>query len=271
MINLSVSKVADASYLFLECRNKIRYTVIISNKGTTDAYSVTLKDILGSNELKINKDSILVDGCFEEITIDGIIQIGTIKAGGNSIIVYDVCIPNYYSENNVSNKVVINYCESLNPLCEKNSIESDLLVIPVVNINVKVKKMADKDIACLNEEIDYMILVRNDSLINLDNVILNDVLSDSLEICTATVLINSNQEYLEDLENLNLGTINADSGILIQFKAKLISIPVDKIIRNKVFIKFNYSIEVNGVKFESAGTACSNEVIIKTNNICDCC
>lgn len=270
MVNLNITKSANVSYLFLGCHNKIKYTIIISNTGTTNAECVIVKDLL-ENGLSITRNSIMVNGCCERLLPDCSINIGAIVPNGNSIITYEVEIPRNYAANEVVNKAVVTYCEgSCTSDCIKQTVESDVIRVPVINIVVKMKKMVDAQCIRVGQDLNYTILIRNESLNNIDNVVLNDIISPELEIYPESVMINSIIQYREDLQNVPIGTINSMSGVIIQFKAKVTTIPNDGYIKNSSQITFSYSINVGDVIFNSVGEVCSNETLVKVNGADNC-
>ena len=103
------------------------------------------------------------------------ISVGNIEPGGNSIITYEVEVSKKCIKSSIANKAVVSYCDNeCGKSCNKFVEESNLLVVPIIDIDVKLKKSVDKVCAKVGEILSYTMIIRNDSNIILDDVVLND-------------------------------------------------------------------------------------------------
>lgn len=272
MVNLRITKSSNVSYLFLGASNRIIYSLVIENLGDSKATCVRVKDILEENA-RIIPDTVKVNGCADDVLLcDMSISVGNIEPGGNSIITYEVEVSKKCIKSSIANKAVVSYCDNeCGKSCNKFVEESNLLVVPIIDIDVKLKKSVDKVCAKVGEILSYTMIIRNDSNIILDDVVLNDKISSDLELYPASVLINGVPQYLENLNNINLGSLNPYSSIIVQFKGKVLRMPENNTIKNEATLTFEYTVLENGIEIESEGTACSNQVCTRILERYYCC
>lgn len=273
MVDLQVIKSANTSYVFLKSSNKLLYSILIINNGDSRATGVKVKDIIDCNG-KLIAGSVNVDGCNNNVLLsDMSISVGVIEPGGSSVVTYEVEVSKKSINKTISNKALVSYSDlCCGSCCNKFVVESNLLTIPVINVDVKVKKLVDKSCARVGEVLSYTLLIRNDSNISIQNVILNDYLQKDLQLFPGSIVVNGIPDNIANLEDIDLGTINAYSTLIIQFKAKVLSIPICSSVKNLASLNFEYKVLDNYVEIVANGTSCSNEVftrILEKNYICD--
>lgn len=265
MVNLTVTKSANTAYIFLNQSNLVVYSIIITNNGDTRATNVRIKDSLDKFG-EIIKNTIRVNGSNKNIIFpDNSISGGTIEPGGNLVVNYEVKVNNSCKNNNIINNqaIVIYNDESSTSECNNLTALSNIVTIPIIYINLCIKKTVDKSCVKVGGYINYSLIIRNNSNINVDNVLLNDYINSCLIIQPSSVFINGIQKNLENLENINLGTIKPNSTTIITFKV-LVKKGVDcSLIKNNFNILFEYTINENGILITSNGNVISNDVYTK--------
>ena len=161
MINLQVSKTASTSYIFLGTSNRIRYSIIITNLGYEVATSIKVKDILSSNASFVS-GSLIVNGCRKGgYSCNGVIAIGSIPPGGNTIISLEVEVQTPGAIQEVTNQALVTYLYSADIM---GSDESNLLITPIINIAVCLYKTVDKYMAEVGDILSYTVFIRNNRL-----------------------------------------------------------------------------------------------------------
>lgn len=264
MVELKVTKSADKSYVFFGVSNKIKYSVIITNVGDVKATCVKLKDIISKGAYFI-PGTFAINGCCQDVfKLDNDISVGAIQPGSNILVTFDVEVAPYNPATEIINQAVVTYCGGDGTV---KTAYSPQLIIPVIKINMCIKKTVDKYIANVGEILNYSVLIRNDSNINIDNIVFFDSLSTSVELLPASVLINLEPQYIESFnEGVPLGSLNAYSSTIISFQVKIILMPELSTIKNTGRIEFSYTISDNGIPVTSFGDSCSNQVITKVNS-----
>ncbi|MBW6409251.1 DUF11 domain-containing protein [Clostridium weizhouense] len=265
---LSVSKIADRSYMFIGISNKIRYSIVITNTGNERVNSIKVNDILSKGACFI-PGTLTLNGCRKEELKNQIINIGYMDPEESIIISFDAkvnpnCPPDY-----VSNKAVVTYMDNYN---NSMKVESNEVVTPVINIDVCLKKSVDKKVATVGEIISYFILIRNNSNVNITEVMFYDELSECLNLLPSSVFIGETPQYIDTFNGgINLGTINANSSITISFQAEVLCRPKPSTITNVASVDYYYTISDNGINVTSTGESTSNCATTKILSSNCCC
>lgn len=272
MVILSVVKSSNTPNLFIGASNRIIYSIVITNTGDTRATCVRVKDVLEANA-RIIPNTVKVDGCGNDVLLsDMSISIGVIEPGGNSIITYEVEVSKNCIRDTIANKAIVSYCDrECSNNCNKFTVESNLLIIPIIFVDVKISKSVDKTCAKVGDVLSYTIVIRNDSNVDIENAVLNDFVSADLIVFPATVLINGIPQYIDDLAGVLLGTIPSYTSVIVQFKGQIREMPSTCAIKNEATLSFEYTVLENGIEIVSEGLACSNDIftrIIERNCCC---
>lgn len=249
---VNVVKRADKSYLFCGLSNRIKYSIIVTNTGECPINCVKVKDVLAPGMCVI-AGSITVDGCCKSTAnLEHGITIGSISPGGNTIVTFDVEVAMHKKLKQIENQAKVLYCD------EKGTVEtvySNKLIVPVYKIWVGITKMSDKKVVYIGEVITYTLLVRNESNIPIDDVIIYDILPQELRFLPGTVISNSENSNIE--EGINIGTLQPYSGSIVSFQVQVISYPTSGIIENSGIVKYAYTIHDGNTEIISTGEAWS--------------
>ena len=264
MVELVVQKSADKTYVFMGLSNKIKYSVIITNIGDQKACGVRLKDIICPG-VNIVKDSFSVNGCSLNIkNLNKEVSVGSIRPGSNILISYEVEISEINPPSEIINQAIVTYCDENNNMLVARS---NVVTIPIINLEVSVCKSVDKAVAKIGEVLNYSVLIRNNSNIPIDNIVFYEDLLQEVELLPGSVLVNLTPQYLESFENgLPLGSLNPYSSSILSFQVKVTELPNPAIICNVARIEFTYTTVISGVPIISIGETCSNSVLTKVIN-----
>lgn len=266
---LNVVKSADKSYIFCGISNKIKYSIIITNTGTTPVNCVKVKDVLAPGVCLV-PGSIVINGCQQNVLgLENGVTIGSIPPGGNTILTFDVEVAMDAMINQVANQAIVTYCDGSGTT---QTAISNNLIIPVYKIFVCTTKATEQKEVLVGGVINYSILVRNESNLPIDNVILYDDLSPSLKLLPGTVLVNLVPQFIADLSmGLPLGTIPPQAGVMVSFGAQVINYPAGGLIENTARVEYEYTIVENTILNTSVGESCSCKVITRViNDIITC-
>lgn len=261
---LNVIKSADKSYIFCGMSNKIKYSIIITNNGTTPANCVKVKDVL-SPGLCLIPHSIMINGCQQNVlSLENGVTIGSIPPGGNTILTFDVEVPMDAMLTQVENQAMVTYCDGNGVIL---TAISNNLIIPVYKIFVCITKTAEQKEVLIGEVINYSILIRNESNLPIDNAILYDDLPTSLKLLPGTVMVNlASKQVMDFSTGLLIGTIPPHAGVVVSFQAQVINYPSGGVIENTARVEYNYTIIENNIPNTSEGEACSCKVVTEVIN-----
>lgn len=245
MVSLNVKKIADRNYLLLSDSEVINYSIIISNEGDEAANFIRVRDLLSKGAILVS-GSVAVNGCDVcNYSCNESIFIDSIAPGGNAFVTFQVTVNEHYPPQKIINTAEVSYFDINNKLMFAQSNE---LIIPVIDINVCMSKVSDKINASLGEIVSYTVFIRNNSTINIDNVIFYDDIQSDLVLIPESVKINSVPKYTADLsQGLELGTINSMASILINFDVQISYPSVVGKICNVGSINFDYTLNDGGV------------------------
>lgn len=267
MINLNITKFADRNYLFIGLSNRVKYTIRIENLGDESANLVRVVDILSKGAFIIPR-TILINGCRENGQCClGPISVGSIGPGESTVITMEVEVSSACPPVAIVNRAVVSYFDSQG---NKFTVESNELVLPVVNLNVCLIKSVDKIVAKVGDIISYSVLVRNNSNLYINNVIFYDILPENLLLLPATVRINGVQQFVDDLSiGLDLETIAAGSNKVVSFQVEVLGLPKVSVITNVASADYSYTINDGEIPVTSIGESISNSVTTKVlHHIC---
>lgn len=263
MVSLEVTKSADRNYIFYGLSNRIKYIITITNTGTETAKFVKFRDILGEG-LRFIPGTFTLNECKQGVLrVDKFITLGQIPPGGNLVITFDVELREGIDLAEAINQAEVTYCDGM----QVETVLSNLLIIPIIKLDVCIQKTVDKCKANVGDVVAYSIQVRNKSNLPINNVILYDNLPAELQILPGTVLIDLKPQYIGDLsQGILLGTINAFASVLLSFQAKIMQYPPNGLLINTARVEYEYSIVIDGVVTTSVGEACTDPVITKVCN-----
>ncbi|MBW6410128.1 DUF7507 domain-containing protein [Clostridium weizhouense] len=240
----------------------ITYTITAKNTGNVPVTDVIVKDVVPQGTTFV-AGSVVVNGLSKPSEDPNIgINVGTIDAGDTAIISFEVLVGDT-APNILTNTADIEYSYTVDP--DKPPIDNIIPTPPVnttvLKSSIKLEKVADRTGAIVGDIVRYSIFVTNDGEIDLDNIIVTDPLSPSLQYSN-NLTINGLPSNQSILTGVNIGSLVIGAGATIAFDAKIISIPADKTINNTASAKFNYT--VSGEIFN--GTDISNEETVRVYN-----
>lgn len=250
MANIEAVKLVDKSFIVLSSDNNIlSYTIKLKNTGTTDATNVILQDIFPDGVCPIN-NSIYINGksiCDTNIKCG--IDLGTLPVGEEWTITFSVRISLKISLNVIDNLATILYTDE-NGL---NSITTNKVTTHIIIIDLCINKSVDTCFALVGDILNYTVEIKNKGNTAINDVVLRDIHSDGVE------LVNEAQT----LNDWIIGTINPNQTIIITFKMKVTKIPCPANIKNKVCLKFTYTIPETTPPIISPGVAESGVVTVE--------
>lgn len=261
MAILQASKSANQSYVFLSNNTEfLTYTIIIENTSNTIASNVLVTDIVPYG------------ACFQvgTFTLNGTIlenedpnqgvNIGNINPNSSAVVTFDVIISSDNPPMELKNYATISYIDCAN-LSENVTINTNIVVTPIISVCVEVLKSTSQCSVHLNDVINYRLIVKNNSTVSLENVILYDNIPNELTIVPNSIFINGEKESFASLEKgINLGTISPYKISIVLFQAIVDCLPCSTEIQNQASLTFDYTFKIDGLTYSSSGNAKSNLV-----------
>lgn len=261
MEGLTAVKNADKNYVFLPTSNVIQYSILLTNNYSFTVSQVEVLDALDTNVKYVSGSTMINGSCSRGSDPTQGICIGYIEAGGNAIVTFEVAVDKDCPPNFLINKAKVIFRDTNNNLL---SVETNELIIPVIDIDVCVRKSTEEKFVQVGKVVDYSVVVRNNSNIDIYDATFYDNLDSKLSLLPETVRINNIQKYIASFSSgYNLGIIKANSSLIITFKAIVNCLGNPPIIKNKAELVYKYAVVDNGIVVTSKGKAKSNEVMNK--------
>lgn len=261
---LQAFKSANQSYVFITNNLQfLTYTIIIENVSNGLASNVIVTDIIPygacyqTGTFSINGS--IVDNVDPNIGIN----IGNINPNSTVILTFDVIVSPDNPPSLLQNYATINYIDCAN-LSRNVTITTNVVQTPVISVCVEILKNVSKCAVQLNDILNYRLIIKNDSTVALQNVVLFDSIPNELTILPESVFINGVKSSFADFsQGIHLGIVPPYKIIIILFQAIVDCLPCSTEIQNQAYLTFDYVFEVDGATYSSSGTATSNLVSTK--------
>lgn len=220
----------------------ITYKISVINKFCDFLEDVIIKDLL-SSDLKFIKGSVKINSKpYKAANIIAGVCLKEIAPCENAIITFDAQVINNTCLE------ILNQATAEYKYKEKNNYyyqccESNCNKLIVKNPNIQVTKIANKEEAYLNDEIDYIITATNIGDLEVFNVSLIDKIPSSIELIDGTFYIGDNLVNSVEIEKgVVLNNLDIGERKIIRYKARVVSSGCDGKIENKAIVKYSYKL-----------------------------
>ncbi|WP_293297281.1 gliding motility-associated C-terminal domain-containing protein [Allomuricauda sp.] len=193
LIDLSLTKSIDKSPPLVS--DNVRFTIVVTNDGPSDATSVEVTDLLPSGYTYVSDNS---GGTYNQIT--GIWNVGTLSSG-NSTSLSILCNVNasgiYENTAEITGHDQTDVDSAPNNGLLGEDDQDSISVVPEPLVDIEITKTVDELVPEVGEEIRFTVTVQNNGPSDATNVVVTDVLSTGYQLVAA---------------NPSVGTYNATNG-----------------------------------------------------------
>ena len=247
--NADIESVKSTNRQFADIEEIITYTVTLTNKGNTVANNIVFNDSIPSGSSLV-ANSVTVNGVLQALADPSAgINITSIGPNISKTIVFKIKVGNTIPVvNPIVNASSTNFdyiVDPANPPVSKVSVSNQVSthikhadLISAGNLVIS----SDKQFADLNELVTYTVLVNNTGNTAANNILFVDVIPSGAVYEPGSLLINNIPISGDPNTGINIGTINANSTTTINFKVKVVSIPIQNPIENKGNITYTYTV-----------------------------
>ncbi|MGL4850427.1 MAG: DUF7507 domain-containing protein [Clostridium sp.] len=241
-------KFVDKDYA--DITEEITYTVNLKNTGNVDAVNVTVFDTI-PEEVQFVKDSVEINGGLApgENPLTGI-YVGTIKPSEESIVTFKVKVMKLPLENPIRNtaEVAYNFTSDKNkPLSQSrryrsNTVTTNILSAIIINEDGGLVKRVDSKFAAVGDIVTYTVDLKNTGNTDAENVTINDVAPEGTEFVENSFIVDGSTKIgVNPADGYNLGKIVAGGTVTVEFKVKVLEIPVENPFKNIAEISYIYT------------------------------
>ncbi|MGL4912048.1 MAG: hypothetical protein ACRC3Y_06380 [Romboutsia sp.] len=282
MNDLNIIYTANQNVWEIDLSKILTYTLVIYNL-TDETINDLDIEINIPNETEYICNSLKLNGCCYEPYSISKMYISKILPHENIIITLDVKIKDYEYPSSVNSFVNINYlknqyCKSISydegtwdsprayveVNCEspiKSNTKSELLCIPVTFKELYIRHEIDKSVVQVGEILEYKYIIRNNSNLSINEVLLENLSNSQIEFIRDSLYINginiSNNNFRK---GIYIGFIEAKKTVLVTFKAVVRKIKSLNAVSTKGVLSFFYQGEYTYGRLPNKME--SNEVVL---------
>ena len=245
--NLTSTKAVDKAYATIG--NTLNYTITINNTGNATCTNVYFRDI-------VQADATFIEG---SVTINGKVYGGynpntgfnldNIAGYGQTVVAFAVTIKTLPKDYTIYNYATGSYQYYIDPDNPPIVVEgSTNTVTTTINVgSLTATKAVSKAYATIDDLLVYTISIANTGNTIAKSVNFRDVISTGLTFVSGSVTINGvSYESYDPYVSFSLGNISPGVTAIVQFNAKVTSLPTPSLISNTANIVFYYRIDPNG-------------------------
>ncbi|MGL4850379.1 MAG: DUF7507 domain-containing protein [Clostridium sp.] len=234
----------SASPSFVTIGDTITYTVVMKNTGSVDALNVKVLDTLQNGVVfvpgssKVNNVSKV-----DNPTTTGIL-VGTVMPNQIATVTFLAVVNTIPVPNPVSNtaKVIYDYKPSPNVVVTvtnpTNTTETQTNYAKIDNV----AKDSDVNYVKVGDVVTYTITIPNTGNVDANNVVLKDTIPVGSTFVANSAKVNGSQVAGQDPQTgINVGTINAGSQAVVEFKVTVVSVPASGKLVNQARVQFTFT------------------------------
>ncbi|WP_422661105.1 DUF7507 domain-containing protein [Paenibacillus sp. EC2-1] len=217
----------------------IQYTLLVRNTGNISA-QVTLTDNIPAGTTFV-PNSVTVNGVtIPGATPTGGITVGAVASGASVSVAFQVVLNSLPSPPTIVNSAVGTYNYQLpSGRSLSGSSNSNTLTIAASSPNVTINKVADLSVVTVSDLLTYTLTVSNNGLGAVNNVIVSDGIPAGTTFVNGSVTINgASSPNATPVNGISVGTINASSSSIINFKVRISSLPSPALLSNRASAGF---------------------------------
>ncbi len=203
----------------LDVQNTVK--AIIRNTGEKVIENLYLITDFDDVHLEYVPNSIYVDGVLQNIDLESAINIPILTVNQSVTVTFDV-IPIMLGQTNIQIEGIGSFKgrDSEDIPIAKKSNQLELEVLEKMNPNFTATLEVTKEIITLNELVNYTLTITNTGDVNFDKMLLTDILDNSIELVSDSVMVNGKQMSTIELDDLDLGTLLINQTTIVTFNAK---------------------------------------------------
>ena len=242
IVDPKITLIKSANKVSTAVGETIIYSITARNDGNIPLDTVIIQDPL-TPELKFVLGSVKIDNIdkIDDSIISGV-NIGTLEIGEYKTLTFSALVISS------SSAPVINIANSsfrytLDPTKPQNygSNKSNPYTISIKNPHLSIEKTSNTDIAVLDGDINYTVVIKNDGDVDAIYSIFKDTLPSNVSLIDGSFSVDGKIINSVNIENgVDIGTIPIDKSVTVQYTVKVISTNCKGNIVNSAIVNFGY-------------------------------
>ncbi|BCN32025.1 DUF7507 domain-containing protein [Anaeromicropila herbilytica] len=257
---LTAVKEVDKTYATLQ--NILYYNILVKNEGNNTLSTLFFQDYLSEGGI-FTAGTVKIDYISypNYNPIDGF-NLPDLIAGENTLVQFNALVNSLPLPPIITNKSTAKGEYKIDPEGDNYSINATSNTVST-NVNIgrlSNVKMVDKMYARVDDTITYTSTIINTGNVNATKVFFFDYLQPECKFITGTVSIN-NTVYpdLNPTVGFDLLDLEPNQKVIVEFSAKIKSLPTTSFIANTSSVQFHYQVDPNGTILTK--NQISNEVV----------
>ncbi|MGL4849550.1 MAG: DUF7507 domain-containing protein, partial [Clostridium sp.] len=244
---------------------QITYTIVLTNKGNTDANNVILKDTIPTNTTFVN-GSVFVNGVNRPTdNVQSGVNIGTIIPNGVVTLTFKATVVSVPNPNPIQNQGKVDYAYTVDPAIINGATVTQLTTIVNTTVNYAeistvsggLVKSVDKGYAKVLENVVYTIVLKNTGNVNANNVVLFDTIPAETTLVSGSVKVNGSSGIGTPGTGITVGTIAPNATATVEFTVLVTTTPSTNKILNNADVAYNFLVSGSNRDYRNT----SNSVI----------
>lgn len=254
--SFKVSKSSNKNYV--KVGDTFFYTINIVNDGDYPTIDTIITDVLPAefNVIEIKANGVVVIG---DLSLG--VSLGPLGVGDSIVVTIEIEVTSdIFSEDGFKNSLTTDFLVIMDPLDPPTTLTITTLSnssILIVNPDLQLLKSSNISNAAVGDVVTYTIVVENTGNITLTNIIVRDLLEQSLLFVDKSLKVDGEALLNASISSgVRINSLNPGESVVITFDVLIIG-DSSKISTNTSTAQFNYMIDCN--TFTQTGFTTSNE------------
>ncbi|MGL4848101.1 MAG: DUF7507 domain-containing protein, partial [Clostridium sp.] len=229
--------------------NTLTYTITLKNTGNVTANNIVFKDTIPNNTSYVASSS----------TVDGIpnagdpisgVSVGTLAPNEIKVVQFKVTIDTIPTPNPIPNQGQVSFDYIVDTVTNTSNSQTNLTNIVSTTVSQAyirpedggLTKTVDKSSADVGDVLTYTIVLKNTGNVAANNVVVSDTIPSYTTYVPASLKVNGVANAGNIGTGINVGTINPNAVVTVQFQVHVDSIPNPNPIINQAKVGYSFNV-----------------------------
>ncbi|MDK7423871.1 beta strand repeat-containing protein [Bacillus paranthracis] len=226
----------------------VTYTIAVTNTGNIPASATVLTDGLGAGASFV-QNSVTINNIPQPGLDPSLgIHLADIPPGDTVFITFQAQILAIPPSGTLTNNALVNYEYTVNPN-QSPAVDSTITnttVTPIIDATLVLNKNASTTFATIGDTITFTSSITNTGNTTANNIVFTDSIPNGTTFVPNSFKINGVTVPNANPQNgINIGNLNANASITLNFQVNIITLPNPNPIPNKSSLQYNFIVDIN--------------------------